>query len=99
MIGNTPCVRLNKIPKSEGVKCEIIAKLEYFNPGGSLKDRVGKRTVFDLENKGIIKPGYTLIEATSGNCGIGLAMLSAVKGYKAIITMSDKMALEKKYIL
>jgi cystathionine beta-synthase len=73
--------------------------LEFFNPGGSLKDRVGKRTVRDLEEKGLIKKGYTLIEATSGNCGIGIAMLSAVKGYKAIITMSDKMALEKKYIL
>jgi cystathionine beta-synthase len=73
--------------------------LEFFNPGGSLKDRVGKRTVKDLEEKGLIKKGYTLIEATSGNCGIGIAMLSAVKGYKAIITMSDKMSLEKKYIL
>ncbi len=73
--------------------------MEFFNPGGSLKDRVGKRTVNDLEVKGLIKKGYTLIEATSGNCGIGIAMLSAVKGYKAIITMSDKMSLEKKYIL
>lgn len=73
--------------------------MEFFNPGGSLKDRVGKRTVRDLEEKGLIKKGYTLIEATSGNCGIGIAMLSAVKGYKAIITMSDKMSLEKKYIL
>lgn len=73
--------------------------MEFFNPGGSLKDRVGKRTVHDLEKKGLIKPGYTLIEATSGNCGIGLSMLSAVKGYKSIITMPDKMSLEKKYIL
>ena len=73
--------------------------MEFFNPGGSLKDRVGKRTVRDLEEKGLIKKGDTLIEATSGNCGIGIAMLSAIKGYKAIITMSDKMSLEKKYVL
>lgn len=73
--------------------------MEFFNPGGSLKDRVGKRTVHDLETKGLIRKGNTLIEATSGNCGIGISMLSAVKGYNAIITMQDKNSLEKKYIL
>lgn len=77
----------------------LVAKLEYFNPGGSLKDRVGKRTVHDMEHKGIIKPGYSLIEATSGNCGIGLAMIACIKGYKAIITMQDKNSMEKSHLL
>ena len=99
MVGNSPLIRLNNISKNEGIKCELLAKCEQFLPGGSLKDRVGKRTVGDLEKCGKIKPGYTLIEATSGNCGIGLALLGAVKGYEVIITMPDKMSLEKSFIL
>ena len=99
MIGNTPLIRMNNIAKKEGIKCELLAKCEQFQPGGSLKDRVGKRTVGDLEKLGKIKPGNTLIEATSGNCGIGLALLGAVKGYEVVITMSDKMSLEKSFVL
>jgi cystathionine beta-synthase len=99
MIGNSPLIKMKNMCKKEGIKCEVLAKCESFMPGGSLKDRVGKRTVHDLEKLGKIKPGYTLIEATSGNCGIGLALLGAVKGYEVIITMPDKMSLEKSYVL
>lgn len=94
-IGHTPMVRLNRIPQSEGVKAEFLAKCEYLNPGGSLKDRIGYRMVADAEESGRIKPGDTLIEATSGNTGIGLALTAAVKGYKAIITLPEKMSNEK----
>ena len=99
MIGNSPLIKMNNIAKKEGIKCELLAKCEQFLPGGSLKDRVGRRTVSDLEKLGKISPGYTLIEATSGNCGIGLALLGAVKGYEVIITMPDKMSLEKSFVL
>ena len=105
-------VRLNKIPKSEGVKCEIrkfkifnllnnlVAKCEFFLPGGSLKDRIGKRMIEDAEKKGLIKPGVsTIIEATSGNTGIGLALNGAVKGYDVIITLPEKMSQEKSDVL
>jgi cystathionine beta-synthase len=94
-IHHTPLVRLNKIPQSEGINCEILAKCEYLNPGGSLKDRIGKRMIEDAEKRGIIKPGYTLIEATSGNTGIGLALVGAVKGYNVLITLPEKMSQEK----
>lgn len=93
-------VRLNKIPKAEGVKCEIVAKCEFFLPGGSLKDRIGKRMIEDAEEKGILKPGIsTIIEATSGNTGIGLALSGAVKGYNVIITLPEKMSQEKSDVL
>jgi cystathionine beta-synthase len=99
MIGRTPLIRLNKIPKDENLKCEILAKCEYFNAGGSLKDRIGRRMVLDAEKQGRIKPGDTLIEATSGNTGIGLALAAAVKGYKMIITLPEKMSGEKVEVL
>lgn len=98
-IGNTPLVRLNKIPQSLGVKCELLAKCEFFNSGGSVKDRIGLRMVEDAEKSGRIKPGDTLIEPTSGNTGIGLALAAAIKGYKMIITLPEKMSQEKVDVL
>uniref|UniRef100_A0A672V6C6 Cystathionine beta-synthase n=1 Tax=Strigops habroptila TaxID=2489341 RepID=A0A672V6C6_STRHB len=98
-IGCTPMVRVNKIGESYGLKCELLAKCEYFNPGGSVKDRIGLRMVEDAERAGIIKPGDTLIEPTSGNTGIGLAMVAAVKGYRCIIVLPEKMSTEKVDIL
>ncbi len=96
-IGNTPMVRLNKIGSEYPV--EILAKCEFLNPGGSVKDRIGYRMVEMAERSGRIKPGDTLIEPTSGNTGIGLAMAAAVKGYKLIITMPMKMSMEKQVVL
>ncbi|KAJ1551543.1 hypothetical protein HK096_008801, partial [Nowakowskiella sp. JEL0078] len=95
-IGGTPCVRLNRIPQSEGIEAEIVVKCEFFNAGGSVKDRIGKRMVEKAEEEGKIIPGIsTLIEPTSGNTGIGLALAGAVKGYRAIITLPEKMSKEK----
>jgi len=92
-IGRTPLVRLNKV--AVGVKPNILAKLEFFNPGGSIKDRVGEYIIRKAEEKGLLKPGGTIIEATSGNTGMGLAIVAAVKGYKTIFVMPDKMSDEK----
>ena len=79
-IGRTPLVRLQRIPKMYGLKCEILVKAEYFNSGGSVKDRIAIRMIEEAERKGLIKPGWTLIEPTSGNTGIGIALAAAVKG-------------------
>ncbi|KAI3643467.1 hypothetical protein MP228_013022 [Amoeboaphelidium protococcarum] len=98
-IGNTPLVKLNKIPQSEGVQCQVYAKCDFFNAGGSVKDRIAKRMVEEAEREGRLKPGYTIIEPTSGNTGIGLALCAAVKGYRAIITMPEKMSQEKVDVL
>jgi len=99
-IGNTPLVRLNRIPKDHGLKCEVLVKCEFFNAGGSVKDRIGLRMVEEAEREGKIKPGVsTLIEPTSGNTGIGIALAAAVKGYKCIIVMPEKMSMEKVNIL
>ncbi|XP_053971253.1 cystathionine beta-synthase [Hylaeus volcanicus] len=98
-IGQTPLVKLNTIPKSHGIKCEMYAKCEFFNPGGSVKDRIAYRMIQDAEDQGLLKPGYTIIEPTSGNTGIGLAMAAAVKGYRCIIVMPEKMSNEKVYTL
>ncbi|XP_017491156.1 PREDICTED: cystathionine beta-synthase-like [Rhagoletis zephyria] len=95
VIGCTPLVKLNAIPKAEGIKCEMYAKCEFLNPGGSVKDRIGYRMVQDAEEKGLLKPGCTIIEPTSGNTGIGIAMASAVKGYNCVIVMPEKMSNEK----
>jgi cystathionine beta-synthase len=96
-IGNTPLVRLNKVSKS--LKPTILAKLENLNPGGSVKDRIGIAMVEQAEKKGLLKPGGTIIEPTSGNTGVGLAMVASVKGYKMIFVMPDKMSEEKRSIL
>jgi cystathionine beta-synthase len=98
-IGNTPMVRLNKIPQSLGIEATVYAKLEMFNAGGSVKDRIALRMVEEAERQGRIKPGDTLIEPTSGNTGIGLALVAAVKGYKTIITLPEKMSPEKVAVL
>uniref|UniRef100_A0A7N6FBN1 Cystathionine beta-synthase n=1 Tax=Anabas testudineus TaxID=64144 RepID=A0A7N6FBN1_ANATE len=98
-IGHTPLVRLNKIPKEFGLKCDILAKCEFFNAGGSVKDRIALRMVEDAERAGILKPGDTIIEPTSGNTGIGLALTAAVKGYRCIIAMPEKMSMEKVNVL
>lgn len=99
-IGNTPLVKLNNIPKSYGLKCDVYGKCEFFNAGGSVKDRIALRMVEDAEKKGLITPGLSvLIEPTSGNTGIGLALCGAVKGYRCIIVMPEKMSNEKVYVL
>lgn len=96
-IGNTPIVRLDKV--GSALKCNLFAKCEYLNPGGSVKDRIGLRMINEAEKSGQIKPGDTLIEPSSGNTGIGLALAAAVKGYKLIITMPEKMSMEKEVVL
>uniref|UniRef100_A0AAY4BNH7 Cystathionine beta-synthase n=1 Tax=Denticeps clupeoides TaxID=299321 RepID=A0AAY4BNH7_9TELE len=98
-IGDTPMVHINKITKTFDLKCELLAKCEFFNAGGSVKDRISLRMVQDAENAGVLKPGDTIIEPTSGNTGIGLALAAAVKGYRCIIVMPEKMSMEKVDVL
>ncbi|HEY4514016.1 MAG TPA: cysteine synthase family protein [Candidatus Paceibacterota bacterium] len=97
VIGNTPLVKLNKI--AEGIDALVLAKLEYLNPGGSMKDRIGIAMIEDAEKKGLLKPGGTIVEPTSGNTGVGLAIAAAIKGYKLVCTMSEKMSMEKEQVL
>ncbi|XP_074851701.1 cystathionine beta-synthase-like isoform X3 [Carettochelys insculpta] len=98
-IGDTPMVQINRIGKLFGLKCELLAKCEFFNAGGSVKDRISLRMVEDAERAGILKPGDTIIEPTSGNTGIGLALAATVKGYRCIIVMPEKMSMEKVDVL
>lgn len=98
-IGHTPMVRINNITRSEGITCELLAKCEFFNSGGSVKDRIGKRMVMDAEASGRIKKGDTLIEPTSGNTGIGMALAAALLGYRMVITLPEKMSKEKVDVL
>ena len=99
LIGNTPVLELNRFSKGKGIETPLIAKLEYFNPGGSVKDRIALAMVEDAEKRGIIKPGATIIEPTSGNTGVGLALVSAVKGYHLILTMPDTMSVERRNLV
>ena len=99
LVGNTPLLELGKFSKLKGLKTPVIAKVEYFNPGGSVKDRVALAMIEDAEAKGILKPGATIIEPTSGNTGVGLALVSAVKGYKLILTMPETMSVERRNLV
>ena len=99
LIGNTPLLELDKFSAEKGLKAPIIAKVEYFNPGGSVKDRIALAMIEDAEQKGILKPGATIIEPTSGNTGVGLALVSAVKGYKLILTMPETMSIERRNLV
>lgn len=99
LIGNTPLLQLNQFSQKEGLQTNIIAKLEYFNPAGSVKDRIAFAMISDAEQKGIIKSGATIIEPTSGNTGVGLAFVSAVKGYKLILTMPETMSIERRNLV
>ena len=99
LIGNTPLLELNKYSKAKGLVTPIIAKVEYFNPGGSVKDRIALAMIEDAEQKGLLKPGATIIEPTSGNTGVGLALVAAVKGYKLILTMPETMSIERRNLV
>ena len=99
LVGNTPLLELGKFSILKGLKTPVIAKVEYFNPGGSVKDRVALAMIEDAEAKGILKPGATIIEPTSGNTGVGLALVSAVKGYKLILTMPETMSVERRNLV
>ncbi|KAG0410234.1 hypothetical protein HPB47_012676, partial [Ixodes persulcatus] len=98
-VGDTPMVRINKINKEYGLECELLAKCEFFNPGGSIKDRIGLRMVQEAERDGILRSGSVIIEPTSGNTGIGLAMAAAIRGYRCVIVLPEKMSREKVDVL
>ena len=99
LIGNTPLLEVKRIEESENLKARVIVKLEYFNPGGSVKDRIAFAMIEDAEKKGELKPGGVIIEPTSGNTGIGLAWVASVKGYKLILTMPETMSVERQNLL
>ncbi|MBQ9148054.1 MAG: cysteine synthase A [Oscillospiraceae bacterium] len=99
LIGGTPLLELVNLEKKLGLSARILAKLEYFNPAGSVKDRVALSMINDAEEKGILKPGATIIEPTSGNTGIGLALVAAARGYRAIIVMPDSMSMERRLLM
>ena len=99
LIGNTPLLELNKFSENKGLSTPLIAKIEFFNPGGSVKDRIALAMIEDAEKKGVLKPGATIIEPTSGNTGVGLALVSAVKGYHLILTMPETMSIERRNLV
>ena len=99
LVGNTPLLELKRFNEKKGLQATIITKLEYFNPAGSVKDRVALAMIEDAEAKGILQPGATIIEPTSGNTGVGLAFVSSAKGYKLILTMPDTMSIERRNLL
>ena len=99
LIGKTPLLELSHIEKAEGLKAKILVKLEYFNPAGSVKDRIARAMIDDAETSGALKPGATIIEPTSGNTGIGLASVAAARGYRIIIVMPDTMSVERRQLM
>ena len=99
LIGNTPLLELSKFSAKKGLETPIIAKVEFFNPGGSVKDRIAQAMIEDAEKQGILKPGATIIEPTSGNTGVGLALVSAVRGYHLILTMPETMSVERRNLV
>lgn len=99
LVGNTPLLQLQKIEKEYALKARLLAKLEFFNPGGSVKDRVALAMVRDAEDRGLLKPGGVIIEPTSGNTGIGLALVAVCRGYRAIIVMPDSMSVERQLLM
>ena len=99
LIGRTPLVELNKFSDARGIANPVIAKVEFFNPGGSVKDRIALAMIEDAEQRGLLKPGATIIEPTSGNTGVGLALVSAVKGYHLILTMPETMSVERRNLV
>ena len=99
LIGRTPLLELSNIEKEEGLKARILVKLEYFNPAGSVKDRIAKAMIDDAEAKGLLKPGAVIIEPTSGNTGIGLASVAAARGYRIIIVMPETMSVERRQLM
>lgn len=99
LVGNTPLVEIGKIAKARGAEAQVVAKVEYFNPGGSVKDRIALNMIEDAEKKGLLQPGATIIEPTSGNTGVGIAWISRVKGYKAVIVMPETMSRERQLLM
>ncbi len=99
LIGNTPLLELNKYSQAKGLETPVVAKVEFFNPGGSVKDRIALAMIENAEKNGTIKPGATIIEPTSGNTGVGLALVAAVKGYKLILTMPETMSIERRNLV
>ena len=99
LVGNTPLLELSNYNKSNDLKARLIVKIESFNPAGSVKDRIALAMIEDAEAKGVLQPGATIIEPTSGNTGVGLAFVSAAKGYKLILTMPDTMSIERRNLL
>ncbi len=99
LIGGTPLLELTHIEEKENLKAKVLVKLEYFNPAGSVKDRIGKAMIDDAEQKGLLKPGAVIIEPTSGNTGIGLAAVAAARGYRIILTMPETMSVERRQLL
>ena len=99
LIGKTPLLELTHIEKAYGLKARILAKLEYFNPAGSVKDRIAKAMIDEAEASGALKPGSVIIEPTSGNTGIGLASVAAARGYRIIIDMPETMSVKRRYLM
>lgn len=99
LIGNTPLLEVGRIAEAEGLKAKVVVKIEYFNPGGSVKDRIALAMIEAAEKSGVLKPGATIIEPTSGNTGIGLAWVASVKGYKLVLTMPETMSVERQNLL